>query len=192
MKKFLEEFRKFIMRGNVVDMAVGVVVGSAFTAIVNAISNNIFKPIVNYLFIVIFGKDSLTEVHTFLHTEMMVGEDGVEVVDLTKSIYIDWGLFVSAVVNFFIIAFVLFCIVKTVNNIREEANENRQEKLFRRELRKNNIKPRDKAAVEAYLEQKKAAEAAAAEEAALKEAEERAANPTTEDLLKQILEQIKK
>ena len=192
MKKFLAEFQKFITRGNVVDMAVGVIVGSAFTAIVNAISNNIFKPFVNYLLTLVLGKDSLSEVYTFLQKVTVVGEDGVETVDLTQSIYIDWGAFINAVISFFIVAFVLFCVVKAVNNMREEATENRQERLLRKELRSHGIKPRNKEAVAAYLEQKKAQEAAAAEEAALKAAEERAANPTTEDLLKMILEEMKK
>ena len=49
MSKFFGEFKKFITRGNVVDMAVGVIVGSSFTAIVNALSNNILKPLINYL-----------------------------------------------------------------------------------------------------------------------------------------------
>ena len=192
MKKFFGEFKKFITRGNVVDMAVGVIVGSSFTAIVNAMSNNILKPFVNHLLVGLLGKDALSESYTFLRKVYTTGEDGLAVLNLEESIYIDWGAFINAVINFFIIAFVLFCIVKIVNNMREDASEKKQKKLFRRELRKNKIKPRDKAAVEAYLEQKKAAEAAAAEEAARKAAEERAANPTTEDLLKQILEQMKK
>lgn len=48
MKKFFEEFRKFIMRGNIVDMSVGVIVGGAFTSIVNGLTNNILKPIINW------------------------------------------------------------------------------------------------------------------------------------------------
>ena len=66
MKKFFSEFKKFITRGNVVDMAVGVIVGSSFTAIVNALSNTILKPIINWLLATIFGKDSLKEIYTFL------------------------------------------------------------------------------------------------------------------------------
>ena len=66
MKKIFEEFKKFIMRGNIVDMAVGVIVGSSFTAIVNALSNNILKPLINYLLTLIFGANSLSEVYTFL------------------------------------------------------------------------------------------------------------------------------
>ena len=49
MRKFFQEFRKFISRGNVVDLAVGVIIGSAFTAIVTALSNNILKPIINWV-----------------------------------------------------------------------------------------------------------------------------------------------
>ena len=66
MKKFFGEFKKFITRGNVMDMAVGVIVGSAFTAIVNALSNNILKPVINYLLALVFGKNSLSELFTFL------------------------------------------------------------------------------------------------------------------------------
>ena len=66
MKKFFEEFKKFITRGNVVDMAVGVIVGSAFTAIVNGLSNFVLKPIINWLLALILGKDSLSNIHTFL------------------------------------------------------------------------------------------------------------------------------
>lgn len=76
MKKFFGEFKKFITRGNVIDMAVGVIVGSAFTAIVNALSNNILKPFINFLLAKIFGKDSLTELYTFLQKVTAVGEDG--------------------------------------------------------------------------------------------------------------------
>ena len=64
MKKFFEEFKKFITRGNVVDMAVGVIVGGAFTAIVNGLGNNILKPIVNWLLALILGANTLSELYT--------------------------------------------------------------------------------------------------------------------------------
>ena len=66
MKKFVADFKKFIKRGNVIDMAIGVAVATAFTAIVNALSNNILKPVVNYLLSLLFDTDSLTELYTFL------------------------------------------------------------------------------------------------------------------------------
>ena len=98
MKKIVSEFKKFITRGNIVDMAVGVIVGTSFTAIVNALSNNILKPLINWLLALIFGANSLSEVYTML--KPVYGEDGVTI-DLTQSIYIDWGTFINAIINFF-------------------------------------------------------------------------------------------
>ena len=198
MKKFFEEFKKFITRGNDVDMAVGVIVGSSFTAIVNGMSNYILKPIINWFIALIFGKNSFAEIHTFL----IKVTDDTGAIDLTQSIFIDWGAFINAVLNFLIVAFVLFTIVKIINRFREERKEfaesimhGRLTRAERRELRKAGINRRDKEAVKAYFEEKKriADEAAkkAEEEAAEKARLEREANPTTEDLLKMILEQIK-
>ena len=200
MKKFFEEFKKFITRGNVIDMAVGVIVGSAFTAIVNGMSNFILKPVINALLAVLFGKNSLSDLHTFLVTAYVKDENGIdtEVIDLANSIYIDWGSFINAVINFFLVAFVLFSIVKIINKIRDEhkkfASELLGGKLTRaqkKELKALGIKTKDEAAVAAYFA-KKAEEAKAAEEIAKAEAEEKArlereANPTTEDLLKKII-----
>ena len=196
MKKFFEEFKKFITRGNVVDMAVGVIVGSSFTAIVNGLSNNILKPIINWLLALVFGKDSLSEVFTFLKKTMTVDAGGAEVVDLANSIYIDWGAFINAVINFFIVAFVLFCIVKIMNRVKDQDKKFKESlqpvisRADRKEMKKQGIKAKDSAAVAAYFAakaEKEAAEKAAAEEKARLERE---ANPTTEDLLKKILAAI--
>ncbi len=190
MKKFFSEFKKFITRGNVVDMAVGVIVGSAFTAIVNGLSNNILKPIINFILALIFGADSLSEIFTVLKEVRL--EDGS--LDLANSIYIDWGAFINAVINFFIVAFVLFIIVKMINKFREEHKEFMQGKPTKaeiKEMKSRGIKLRDKAAVEAFYAEKRAAaeaEKLAAEEAARLERE---ANPTAEELLKQIVELLK-
>ena len=206
MKKFFSEFKKFITRGNVVDMAVGVIVGSSFTAIVNGLSNNILKPIINWLLALIFGANSLSEVYTFLKrvdVQQDVLNDAGEIIgtemvpDLTQSIYIDWGAFINAVLNFFLIAIVLFTIVKIINRLREGGKKLADGKLTseqRKELKANGIKWTDKDAVEAYFAEKKRladeAAAAAAEAEAEKARLEREANPTTEDLLKQILAEI--
>ncbi len=199
MKKFFTEFKKFITRGNVVDMAVGVIVGSSFTAIVNGLSNYILKPIINWILAMLLGKDTLSEVFTFLvrvdKEELNEAGEVIGMVpDLTQSIYIDWGAFINAVINFFLVALVLFIIVKSINRVREnkktlieaysDDNPTREEK---KEMRKRGIKFSDKAAVAAYYaekaqkieDEKKAAE----EKARL----ERLANPTTEDLLKKIV-----
>lgn len=212
MKKFFEEFKKFVARGNVVDMAVGVIVGSSFTAIVNGLSNFILKPIINWLLALIFGKNSLSEVFTFLtrvdKVQDVLDADGnvigTEIVpDLTQSIYIDWGAFINAVINFFLIAFVLFTLVKIINAVRESsaALENKiadgiPTKAERKEMKARGIKLSDSEAVAAYMEEKKRAEeeesARAAAEAEEQARLEREANPTTEDLLKQILAEMKK
>ena len=211
MKKFFGEFKKFITRGNVVDMAVGVIVGSSFTAIVNGMSNFILKPLINYFLAIIFGKDSLKDLYTYLQTayqldeagNVVVDEAGNKVIDLANSIYIDWGSFINAVLNFFIIAFVLFVIVKIINKFRAEhdemvhnLNKNKLTKDQKKELKAAGIKIKDKEAVKAYFAQKQklADEEAAKKAAADAEAArlEREANPTTEDLLKMILAEMKK
>lgn len=114
MKNFFVEFKKFITRGNVLDMAVGVIVGSAFTAIVNGLSNFILKPLINWLLALILGANSLTELYTPLKEVRL--EDGT--LDLANSIYIDWGSFINAIINFLLVALVLFIIVRFFNKLR--------------------------------------------------------------------------
>ena len=212
MKKFFTEFKKFITRGNVVDMAVGVIVGSSFTAIVNGMSNFILKPLINALLAVLLGKDSLSDLHTFLiRVDTTVDKldeagnvIGTEIVpDLTQSIFIDWGSFINAVINFFLVALVLFSIVKIINKFREDQkelaeklNKGKLTKDQKKELKAAGISLKDKAAADAYFAEKKKQADEAAAAAAAAEAEkarlDREANPTTEDLLKQILAELKK
>ncbi|MBQ8345495.1 MAG: large conductance mechanosensitive channel protein MscL, partial [Clostridia bacterium] len=205
MKQFFAEFKKFITRGNVLDMAVGVIVGSSFTAIVNALSNNILKPLINALLAKIFGADSLSKIYTFLVEkfqtneagEFILDEAGNYVHDLTKSIYIDWGAFINAVINFLLVALVLFCIVKFFNKLREgnakmkSALNGKISKEDRLEMKKQGIKRKDKAAVEAYFAEKARKEEEAKLAAEAKAKADREANPTTEDLLKQIVVLLK-
>ena len=193
MKNFFAEFKKFITRGNVIDMSIGVIVGGAFTAIVNGMSNFILKPLINYFLVLTLGANSLSEVFTFLtkvYTDVVddAGQVIGQEIDLTQSIYIDWGSFINAVINFLITAFVLFLIVRMVNRMRDE-KKGKFTREQKQELKANGIKACDKEAAAAYFAAKKAAEdAAAAEKARL----DREANPTTEDLLKQILAEMKK
>lgn len=140
---FFAEFKTFITRGNVMDMAVGVIVGGAFTAIVNALSNNILKPVINWILALVLGKNSLSEVFTYLKKvykeEQVLDATGTptgevkNVIDLTQSIYIDWGSFINAIINFLLIAFVLFCIVKALNKFAEIHNEAQKEAKLRKE-----------------------------------------------------------
>ncbi|MBO5286941.1 MAG: large conductance mechanosensitive channel protein MscL [Clostridia bacterium] len=207
MKKFFEEFKKFITRGNVLDMAVGVIVGGAFTGIVNGLSNFVLKPIINWLLALILGKEGLSGAITplsmaYMPQDILDAEGNVIgselVYDLANSIYIDWGSFISAIINFFIIAFVLFSIVKVINSVKDKQTElvsqasGKLTKEDKKELKARGIKRTDKEAVAKYLEEK----AKLLEEARLAEEEkqrlEKEANPSVEDLLKQILAQMKK
>ena len=187
---FFAEFKKFITRGNVLDMAVGVIVGGAFTAIVNAVSNNILKPIINWILAFFLGDKGLESAVTFLSKAYKIGEDGKfvldeannRIVDLANSIYIDWGAFISAVINFFLIALVLFLIVRAINRVAaaktEAANSAAIERNAKKEIKKIRKEEKvSKAEAEAIfvkrIEEAKAAEAEAArlaEEAAAEEA----------------------
>lgn len=206
---FFKEFKTFITRGNVMDMAVGVIVGGAFTAIVNALSNNILKPIINWFLALILGKNSLSEVFTYLTkvykeeavldpaTGVATGEIN-KVIDLSQSIYIDWGAFINAIINFILIAFVLFCIVKTINNFsmkRDEAKKDYQtRKAAVAKYRSSGLTAKE--AVAKYEEdlakeaaEKAAIEKAAAEAKAKEEAEKAMANTR---LLEEIRDLLKK
>lgn len=132
VKKFALEFKEFITRGNVIDLAVGMIIGAAFTAIVNALVNNIFKPLINSiplhgldgLITMLVAKDADGKTLTSYGKVLAEGT-----VDLTKSIYIDWGTFITAIINFLLTALVLFIIVKVINSIRR-ASEKVKEKAL--------------------------------------------------------------
>ncbi len=199
IKNFFEEFKKFITRGNILDMAVGVIVGGAFTSIVNALSNNILKPIINWILALVLGKEGLSGAITMLSPafkEVEVLDDLGAVIgktqelDLPNSIYIDWGAFISAIINFLLIAFVLFSIVRMMNNIakaRERAildMDINEKKAVAKIAREQNLKRKEAQAIyDAQVaqaqakkaeEERIAAEKAAAEAAA--EAEKAMAN----------------
>ena len=197
MKKFFEEFKKFIMRGNIVDMSVGVIVGGAFTSIVNGLTNNILKPIINWFLALILGTDSLSEVFTYLKRVEVPELDangvatGKMVVDLTQSIYIDWGAFINAIINFLIIAFVLFVIVKAINALNDSHNRFLDMQVRINWKKENGIKLNRKEKAFLAKAEKKAKE----EEAKRKEKEEALKNQpkpvTTEDLLVEIRDLLK-
>ncbi len=116
MRKFFSEFKTFITRGNVIDMAVGVIVGSAFTAIVTALTKQVFQPLVNWA---LAGTGNGLDSAVTMLKEV---RDETGAVDLANSIYIDWGAFITAIINFLIVAFILFAIVRTINKVRDAAN----------------------------------------------------------------------
>lgn len=194
MKKFFGEFKKFITRGNVIDLAVGVIIGGAFTAIVNGLSNFVLKPLINWVICLMMGGNGFEDAVTMLEPAYIIDETGAEVIDLANSIYIDWGSLITAIINFFLTAFVLFLIIRIINRLQEESSDvlSKEDKA---ELKKRGIKKSNREAVQAYIAEKVEAKEKAEAEAAAAAAEaarlERLANPTTEDLLKEILAQLK-
>ena len=175
IKKFFGEFKKFITRGNVLDMAVGVIVGGAFTAIVNGLSNFILKPLINALLAVILQGEGLEGAVTMLVPAYLPDNPGV--IDLANSIYIDWGAFISAIINFLLTAFALFMIVKIMNQVAEAREQALGEAAISEKKAIYKIRKEQKVSKKQAIEIRKAqlAEAAAkkAEEARL--AEEKAA-----------------
>ncbi len=198
MKKFFSDFKKFISRGNIVDMAVGVIIASAFTAIVTALTNKIIMPFINWL--LSLGGAGLSSAYTFLKTVYTTDPtSGEQVIDLANSIYIDWGAFITAILNFLIIAFVLFLFLKIAmksSAMFKDAKNKVKPKLTKEDkiaLKEKGINLKDKEAVATYLEEKNAAlEQAKLEEEAKKKAEEELAKQnSTEYILKEIRDLLK-
>lgn len=109
-KGLMEEFKKFIMRGNVMDMAVGVIVGGAFTSIVTSLNKDILTPILG-----IFGGMD------FSHLSIVLGEGEAAPV-------LAYGNFITAVLNFLITAFVIFLLVKAINVINDRLTKKEEPK----------------------------------------------------------------
>lgn len=106
MKGFMSEFKEFISRGNVMDMAVGIIIGGAFQAIINSLVNDILMPLIG----MIIKTESLADL------KVMVG-----------SAEIAYGAFIAAIINFLLMALVLFIIVKAMNTIREKTKKEEEE-----------------------------------------------------------------
>lgn len=143
MKKLIKEFKEFIMRGNVLDMAVGVIVAGAFGKITTSLVNDIFMPFISFL----FGTRDMSALN-------LVVRQADEAAG-TEAITIGFGTLVATVIDFILVALVVFIIIKLFNKAREKAESLR----------------------------KKQEEEAAPEEPA---------GPTTEELLGQILDELKK
>ncbi len=175
IKKFFGEFKKFITRGNVLDMAVGVIVGGAFTAIVNGLSNFILKPLINALLAVILQGEGLEGAVTMLVPAYLPDNPGA--IDLANSIYIDWGAFISAIINFLLTAFALFMIVKIMNQVAEAREQALGEAAISEKKAIYHIRKEQKVSKKQAIEIRKAqlAEAAAKKAEETRLAEEKAA-----------------
>ncbi len=148
MKKLFTEFKEFIMRGNVLDMAVGVIIATAFGAITTTLVQKVLMPLIGC----IFGGVDLDKLNITLKAAVMEGEEVVK-----EAVVMEIGTFITAIINFIIVALIVFLIVKAFNKARAvaEARKKKEE-----------------------------------EEAAPEEPEE--PKPTTEELLGEILEELKK
>ena len=106
MKKFMEEFKAFISRGNVMDMAVGIMIGGAFTAIVTSLVEDIISPILG-----VFGGLNFDQLKLSLGGEVTLA----------------YGKFITAVINFLITALTVFCLVKIINTVSEKMAKKKEE-----------------------------------------------------------------
>ncbi len=191
MKKFFKEFKAFITRGNVFDLAVGMIIATAFNKIVSSLVNDIIMPLITWL----TGAASISDLSIVLR----VGEDGTQL--LWK-----YGSFLQYVIDFLIIAFSVFLMVKVVVASRQKFKElgefvETQSKKEVREQRKacrikakQENRPFKEVWAEFEAEQKRLAEEKAqleSEEKARLEAEQKLQNPTQEELLKQIRDLLK-
>ena len=148
MKKLFEEFKAFIMRGNVLDMAVGVIIATAFGAITTTLVQKVLMPLIGC----IFGGVDLDKLNIVLKPEVL--DEAGEVAK--EAVVMEIGTFITAIINFIIVALIVFIIVKAFNKAREAAEARRKKE----------------------------------EEPAPEEPEE--PKPTTEELLGEILEELRK
>ncbi len=196
MRKFFKEFKEFIAKGNVFDMAVGLIIATAFNKIVSSMVNDIIMPLVTWA----TGANSLADLSVVLkETTDATGK-------ITKLTW-NYGNFIQTVIDFLIIAFSVFVMVKLVTASRKRLQEldnaiktqtkkeiREEKKQVKAQARANNVKFK-----QAWEEHIKAKEEQAKVEAEAKELaekqkaeEDRKNNPTQEDLLKQILETLQK
>ena len=108
MKKFLSDFKSFAVKGNVVDMAVGIIIGSAFSALVKSLAENILNPLIGLLFQINLDK---------IGWNVGLGE---------KQVFFAVGSFVSSIINFLLLTFILFCIVRAKTKINDLATRGKK------------------------------------------------------------------
>ena len=112
MKKLFAEFKEFIMRGNVLDMAVGVIIATAFGAITTTLVQKVLMPLIGC----IFGGIDLDKLNIVLKEAVMNGEEVVK-----EAVVMEIGTFITAIINFIIVALIVFLIVKAFNKARAVA-----------------------------------------------------------------------
>ena len=114
MKKFIDEFKQFIARGNVMDMAVGVIIGGAFGKISTSLVNDVIMPAVSML----TGGVDFSAWKIVLKEAVM--ENGEEI---AAAVAINYGAFLATILDFLIVAFAIFCLIKTINSMHRKKEE---------------------------------------------------------------------
>ena len=114
MKKFMHEFKEFAMRGNVLDMAVGVILGGAFGKITTSLVNDVFMPLIGTL----IGGVDLGKLNIVLKDAVMNGEEVV-----APAVTLGIGTFLTTVIDFILVAFVIFLMIKTINRFHKKKEE---------------------------------------------------------------------
>ena len=118
----LKEFKDFIAKGNVMDMAVGIIIGAAFTAIVSSMVSDLINPIVG----LIIGGIDFSNMYAVLSGEVPAGAS-LEAAREAGAAVFAYGAFINAVINFLIIAFVVFMLVRYVNKVKDAAAKKEEE-----------------------------------------------------------------
>ena len=119
-KGIVKEFKEFISRGNIVDMAVGVVVGGAFTTIVNTLVKSVLTPFINYvIYLLAGGKEGTFRNLDVILIPATLDEEGNIV---TAATVLEFSALITAIINFILIALTLFLIVKFINKVRAESD----------------------------------------------------------------------
>lgn len=117
-KGFFAEFKEFAMRGNVIDLAVGVIIGGAFGSITSSLVNDVFMPFIGWL----FGSIDLSQLNIVLADAVYEGGEVVK-----EAVTIGIGTFISAIINFILIAFVIFLFVKGMNKLHDLTSKKKEE-----------------------------------------------------------------
>ena len=119
MKKIIKEFKEFAVKGNVVDMAVGVIIGGAFGKIVTSLVGDIVMPAIGW----IIGDTNFTDLKWVIKEAVMKGEEVIK-----PEVSINYGSFIQTVIDFLIIAFVIFMAIKGINKLKRKKEEPKEEK----------------------------------------------------------------
>ena len=118
-KGFFAEFKEFIARGNVMDMAVGVIIATAFGKITTSLVNDVVMPAIGYL----FGGGDLSQLNIVLQQEVLDAAGEV----VTPAVVIGIGTFISTIIDFILVAFVVFLVIKTINGAQRKMAKKKEE-----------------------------------------------------------------